>query len=256
MMILKYNCYKLLVGLFGVLLLCSCDITLEKEKSNKKGIKDGVVKQYWAGKVLKNAISYKNGKRDGLAQTYYKDGKLRQQITYKQDKKHGKAITYYQNGKIYQETPYKNGEIEGVRKKYRQNGKLMAEIPYFNGQPCSGLKEYLLNGNLKKQYPSIQIQEVDNILKNGQFDLLVKMSDGTRNVDFYINVPLSEEGCIAKGAMSRSNHKPGVMKISYNLPTNAFIMEELSIVAVAKTKLGNPYVTFTKHNLAIENRGF
>lgn len=237
-------------------MLISCDGLMKSEKQSKK-IKDGIVKQYRAGNILKTEIMYKNGKRHGVAKNYYGDGKtLHQKIEYKEDKKHGEAITYYENGNIYQSTPYIEDKIEGVRKKYRQNGKLMSEAPYKNDHPCLGLKEYLLDGSLKKKFPKIVFKPKDNILKNGRYDLEVMMSDKSRDVDFYVNTPLSKDGCLIEEFGSRSNYKPGVLRLSYTLPPNAFIMEELSILAVVKTNLGNQYVTTAKYNLAIENSGF
>ncbi len=241
--------------LIFILTFLGCENISEKA-TTKKGIKDGVVKQYRAGNILKSEITYKNGKRHGLAKTYYKDGKLRQEIDYIEGAKHGKAITYYENGKVFQNTPYVDNKIQGVRKKYRKNGQLMAEIPYNNGMPCKGLKEYLLDGNPKKKYPHIVFIEKDNILVSGKFDLEVKMSDGSRNVDFYVNTPLSEEGCLITEVGARSMYRPGTLKLSYNLPTGSFVMEEVQIVAMVKTKLGSPYITQAKHNLAIENRGY
>ncbi|MEQ9657830.1 MAG: hypothetical protein RLO00_06860, partial [Fulvivirga sp.] len=52
--------------------LLACE-DLPKETSQNK-IKDGVVKQYYANKVLKNEIEYKDGKRNGIAKNYYKNG--------------------------------------------------------------------------------------------------------------------------------------------------------------------------------------
>ncbi|MEQ8925088.1 MAG: toxin-antitoxin system YwqK family antitoxin [Fulvivirga sp.] len=237
-------------------LLASCGMLENENKKNGKKIRDGIVKQYRANNVLKNEITYKDGLRHGVAKTYYEDGTLRQKIDYKMGKKHGEAITYYENGKVYQSTPYIENRIEGIRKKYRQNGKLMAEIPYKNNHPCSGLVEYLLDGSEKKNYPEITFKTIDNILKSGKYDLEIMMSDRSRNVDFYINTPLSDEGCLVTEFGARSNYKPGVLKLTYNLPEGTFVMEEIKVLAVVKTRLGNPYVTTAKHNLAIENRGY
>lgn len=232
--------------------LLACD-DLPKEGSKKK-IKDGVVKQYYASKVVKNEIEYKDGKRHGTAKNYYKDGTLHQQIEYTNGKKNGDAITYYENGKVFQITPYENNLMHGIRKKYRPNGQLMAEVPYNYDRPCKGLKEYLLDGSLKKQYPKLIVDPVDNLLKDGSYILRVKSSDGTSKIKFYVNTKLGANGCLEGGEPSTSQNESGVFEVKFNLPENAFIMEELHFVAEITTTLGNPYITYTKHNLAIENR--
>ncbi|MEQ8245377.1 MAG: toxin-antitoxin system YwqK family antitoxin [Fulvivirga sp.] len=233
--------------------LLACE-DLPKETSQNK-IKDGVVKQYYANKVLKNEIEYKDGKRNGIAKNYYKNGRLHQQIAYVNDKKNGDAITYYETGKVFQITPYENNLIHGIRKKYRPNGKLMAEVPYNYDRPCKGLKEYLLDGSLKKQYPKLVVQPIDNVLKNGTYILRIKSSDGTSRIKFFVNTKLGANGCLEGGEPSTNLSEPGVLEVKFNLPENTFIMEELHFVAEITTTLGNPYIVLTKHNLAIENRG-
>ena len=250
---MRFFKYSFFIFILLSIFLTGCEPV--NKKSTKKDIKDGVVKQYRAGNILKNEITYKDGKRNGIAKTYYKDGSLRQKIEYLNDKKNGEAITYYENGKTYQITPYQEGEIEGVRKKFRQNGKLMAEIPYQNSLPCKGLKEYLLDGSVKKMYPKIQFRPIDNILRSGIYELEISISDGSKNVDFYINTALSKGDCLVQDFGSRSNSKPGVLSLSYGMPVGTFIMEEIQVLAVVKTKLGNPFITTAKYNLAIENGG-
>lgn len=235
-------------------LFAACEA--DNKEATKKGIKDGVVKQYYPNKVLKNEISYKNGKRNGIAKNYYKDGTLHQQIEYINGKKNGEAITYYESGKVFQVTQYENNLMHGIRRKYRPNGKLMAEVAYNYDRPCKGLKEYLLDGSLKKQYPKLIVDPVDNLLKDGSYVLRVKSSDGTSKIKFYVNTKLGANGCLEGGEPSTAQNEPGVFEVKFNLPENAFIMEEIHFVAEITTLLGNPYVTYTKHNLAIENRGY
>ena len=243
---------RYLLTIFFFLMSCE-DI---KKEGSKKKILDGTVKQYYANKVLKNEISYKGGKRNGTAKNYYKNGKLHQQIEYINDKKNGEAITYYESGTVFQITTYENNLMHGLRKKYRPNGKLMAEVPYNYDRPCKGLKEYLLNGSIKKKYPRLEVQPIDNILKNGTYILRVKSSNNTSRIKFYVNTKLGAGGCLQGGEPSTSLKDPGVLEVKFNLPENAFIMEELDFVAEITTTLGNPYIVNTKHNLAIENRGY
>ncbi len=243
---------RYLIILFFFLMACE---GIKKETSKNK-IRDGIAKQYYPNKVLKNEIEYKDGKRNGTAKNYYRDGTLHQQIEYVNDKKNGEAITYYESGTVFQITTYENNLMHGLRKKYRPNGKLMAEVPYNYDRPCKGLKEYLLNGDIKKQYPRLVVQPIDNILKNGTYELNVKSSDNTSRIKFFANTKLGENGCLEGGEPSTSLKEPGVLEVKYNLPENTFIMEELHFVAEITTTLGNPYIIDTKHNLAIENRGF
>jgi len=236
----------------SVMAISSCE-PLKKEKKEGEKIKNGLVKQYYPNGNLKISINYKDGKRNGLAKSFYKNGKLRQQMNYINNIKDGIVTTYYQNGRKYQETQYSKGKIEGIRKKYRMNGKLMAEIPYTDDEPCAGLVEYLLNGEKKTIYPEIRITPVDNLLKENRYTLILSISDGSKDVDFYSG-ELLEDGCIPHYAIPIGAGEDGTAKVNYKLPPNAFIMEEMHFIAKIETTLGNPYIIETSHYLAIENR--
>ncbi|MTI23301.1 toxin-antitoxin system YwqK family antitoxin [Fulvivirga sp. RKSG066] len=244
---IRFNFLFLVTGL----LLFGCEHVTTK-KTNKGKVKDGVVEQFRADGSLKTSVALKDGKRHGEAKSYYKDGTLRQSINYVNNVKEGLAVTYYQNGRKYQETPYEKGKINGIRKKYRMNGNLMAEVPYINNEPCAGLVEYLLNGERKTNYPHIKIRPVDELLKKDRYSLILSISDGSKDVVFYSGKPV-DEGCIPHYAIPLGSHKAGKAIVRYDLPPNAYIMEEMNFIAKVKTKLGNPYIIETSHNLAIEN---
>lgn len=227
----------------------------KKNETKQSKVRDGVIKKYFKNGSLKTAITYHEGVKHGIAKSYYKDGKLRQEINYAENKKQGKATTYYENGKVFQITQYENDTIQGIREKYRQNGDLMAEIPYHGGRACQGLKEYLLNGDLKKKYPKIIINEADNLLRSNKFTLIVKLSDGSKRVKYSIG-KLTKGGCPDEDVFKMNTTKPGILEITYNLKPGMFMMEELNFIAEVKTKLGNPYITQKKYNLAVENKGY
>jgi antitoxin component YwqK of YwqJK toxin-antitoxin module len=223
---------------------------MEQDATKKK--RDGLVKQYGKGGVLKNEIMYANSKKNGPAKTYYSDGTLRQEITYVNDTKHGIAITYYENGKKYQETMYDSGVIVDVRRKYRENGNLFAEIPYVNGETAKGLKEYLVDGTLKKNYPKIVIKELNQILKKSEFKLLINMSNNAKSVTFYRG-QLTDGQVIGRDAGKIFRQSKGRAEITFPVPPGAFLMQKINIIAVVKTRLGNPYIVEKSYNLAIEN---
>lgn len=233
--------------------LSACE-SLEKGSKKNKQPKDGVVKQYHADGSLKNEIPFERGKKNGVAKNYYKNGRLRQQVSYVDNIKHGDVITYYESGKKYQVTPYDSGRIHGIRKKYRMDGRLMAEVPYYNDEACAGLKEYLTNGELKKQYSSIEVTEINNLLRNNEFILRISMSDNSKKVVYYLG-KLDADGCIGEDAMKVVPQRPGVLELKYSLGPGMFIMEEINIIAVVQTRLGNPYVVQRSYNLAVEHRG-
>lgn len=236
-----------------IAILFGCD-SLDKGSKAGNDKKDGVVKQYRPDGSIKTEITFKDGVKNGPAKSYYKNGKLRQEINYVNNVKDGPVVTYYENGKKYQVTPYANGQIEGKRLKYRMDGKLMAEVPYHNGNPCAGLKEYLTDGSPKTKYPEIVVKEINNLLKSNEYILRVSISDHSKHVVYYLG-EMDEGGCIRDDAMRIEPQKPGILELKYNVQPGMFTMETLNIIAVVETRLGNPYITQRKYNLAIENRG-
>ena len=189
-----------------------------------------------------------------MAKTYYKSGKLQQSINYIDDIKHGLATTYYETGTKYMETPYDSGKAHGLRKKYRSNGQLMAEIPYFKGEETAGLKEYLLDGSEKTKYPEIKIKAIDEILLKNKYTLKFSVTNASRQVEFFVG-KLDKNKTIPYNVLPLKSTKSGESELVYSLPPGMFIMEELNIIVKAKTKLGNPFITETSYNVAIENRG-
>ncbi|ELR71011.1 24-amino acid repeat protein [Fulvivirga imtechensis AK7] len=250
---MKSSPYHFILFVVFAIFLGGCD-SLDRTSGKKSGKKEGVVKQYYPDGSLKNEITFADGKKNGVAKNYYKNGRLRQQVSYLNNVKHGDVITYYESGSKYQVTPYVNGEIHGLRKKFRVDGRLLAEVPYVNNEACRGLKEYLTDGELKTRYPTIVVEEIDNLLRSNEFTLRISVSDNSKKVVYYIG-ELDEQGCISADAMRLEPQRPGVLDIKYHLGPGMFIMEELNIIAVVQTRLGNPYITEKKYNLAIENRG-
>lgn len=241
-----------------LLLIVSCNIESSDEKkknSQKKSVKkNGIAKSNYPDGSLRAEIPMKDGKQHGLAVEYYKNGKKSLEINYVNGIKHGISRRYYEDGTLFKETPYDSGQIHGVEKRYRENGKLAAEVPYRKGNPCMGLKEYLTDGSPRKKYPEIIVKEINNTLLNGKFTLRISMSDGSKSVEYYRG-QLLEGNCLSNfmGNIFEGNER-GVGEITYTLPSGAFLMEEINIIAKVKTKLGNYYITQRKYNVAAENR--
>ena len=199
-------------------------------------------------------ISYKDGKQHGLSKSFDRDGKLILELPYAEGKREGLSKKYFAGGKqLYQTTEYKNDKLHGVQTRYRENGKVMSEARYENDFPCLGLKEYLLDNSLKKQYPQIKITPIDRLADRGEYTLEISMSDKVRAVKYYSG-KLSPAGCLVDNLyfiLFNQTAKTGQLK--YHLPPGGFKMEEVNIIAVVETLMGNTYVTQKTYNLAIDN---
>lgn len=223
----------------------------EKKADNKK---TNVVRNHHENGKIRAELVYKDGKRNGLSKSYDRDGKIILELPYVNDKREGLSKKYYAGGKrIAQTTEYKDDKMHGMQIKYRANGNLMSEARYENNFACLGLKEYLLDKTLKKQYPKINITPIDRLDAQGVYTLEISMSEKVKSVKYYSG-KLNASGCLEDNLFYiLQDQSKKTSQLKYHLPPGGFIMEEVNIIAVVETLLGNTYVTQRIYNLAIDN---
>lgn len=236
------------------IVLISCQpekTTKQSEKTNSDSTK--VVQVKYDNGRIKAEITYKNGKQHGMSKSFDRNGYLTLELPYNNNKREGVAKKYYAGGKqLYQITEYKDDNINGMQTKYREDGKVMSVARYENNSPCLGLKEYLVDGSPKKKYPQIVITPIDQLKSQGMFKLQVSMSDKVRSVKYYSG-KLNKNGCLDDNSYFILLKSKSMGELKFNLPPGGFRMEEVNIIAVVETTLGNSYVTQKVYNLAIDN---
>jgi len=249
---------KVVIVFLALILLSNCSLEKKKKKETKdtKLSADGsklVQNKYDNGKT-RSEVTYKNGKQNGPAKSFDREGHLLLELFYIDNKRNGLSKKYYEGGQqIYQSTEYKDDKMHGHQTKFRENGNLMSEARFENNFPCTGLKEYLLDNTLKKKYPQINIKPVDRLESSGVYTLEISMSDKIKSVKYYSG-KLNRTGCMHDDLyfiLQDQTKKTG--QLTYNLPPGGFMMEELNIIAVVETLLGNSYITQRSYNLAIDN---
>jgi hypothetical protein len=237
----------------ALLLSCEQGKKTNKQTSTSSKASNIVVTKHDNGKT-KAEIPYENGKQHGISKSYGRDGKLILELPYNNGKREGISKKYYAGGKqLYQTTEYKNDKLHGLQVKYRESGNIMSEARFENNLPCIGLKEYLLDNSLKKQYPKINITPIDRLDEKGLYSLEVSMSDKVRSVKYYKG-KLTPGGCITDDLYNLLiNEKNKTGQLTYHLAPGRFVMEEVNIIAVVETILGNTYITQRSYNVAIDN---
>jgi len=142
-------------------------------RTDSKGLKQGVWKRFYDNDQLFSETIFKNGKATGSTKLFYKTGEKQGVMTYEIDGKTSRMISYWPNGKIkaagkymnqekdstwnyYNELDsltsvenYKSGKPDGLWKVYYPDGKLSEETNYMNGLKNGPFKRYFTNGNLK-----------------------------------------------------------------------------------------------------------
>jgi len=249
-----------ILGFSIFLLLSSCEYFLLKKKisdesassannTDEKKKYTGTRESHDENGKISSSVEYVEGVRHGMAREYYKDGTLKLEMVYEHGKKQGRVVSYDEKGRLARESFYIDDDLDGVRKIY-SNGKIRAEIPYKQGMPGKGLVEYLVSGKLKTKYPTISITPVDDRSQTGFFHLQIEFTEVDPKDEFY-------QGDLADGKyvhekLERINTRKGHGKISLYVPPGNFIMQELHIVGVHYTLMGNPYVITKIYNLSVE----
>jgi antitoxin component YwqK of YwqJK toxin-antitoxin module len=167
---------------------------------------------------------------------------MRSELVYKEGKLDGMQKRYYESGALYKEEPYVKGKRHGLVKKYRESGKLMTEVDYKNGQPGTILKEYLTDGRLKTKYPKIVVEEIDNLSSSGEYTVRVTMSDGTKNVKYYLG-ELDDGVYFSDFLKEHHDVKDGVLELKAYLKRGEKLNQEINIVARMPTRLNNAFIT-------------
>lgn len=248
---------KLIAFFILPIFLVGCVLSFDKKETKAgAGKRDSIrveTAKHSNGK-LKAEVPYAGKKKHGLAKTYDKDGNLQLELPYVLGKREGQSKRYYEGGKqVYQTTEYKDDKINGKQIKYRENGDLMCESRFENNFDCTGLKEYHTDKTLKKDYPKLIITPVDRLEANGEYALLISLSQKVRRVKYYTG-QLTPSGCLNDDLETiYQDEQKKIGKLTYSIPPGAFLMEEISIIAAVETIYGNTYIIKGKHNLAIQN---
>lgn len=143
-MMKERNIFKGL-ALFAVMLFaCTCVQAQDLNRTDSRGMKQGLWKNYYPNRVLKSEGSYKNDKPQGLFRLYFPTGVLKAEMDYKDDLKSCAAVLYDSTGRKMAEGLYINRKKEGGWKFYsEETGTLRAEETY---------KDDILNGPYRVFY--------------------------------------------------------------------------------------------------------
>jgi len=143
------------------------------------------IKQYMSGSHLVMEATLKNGVKDGLMKTYYANGKLRRTFWYENGLREDSAIWYYEEGQLFRTTPYKRDTMDGFQKQYFRNGKLKARIGYKKGFRSLNFEEFDQDGKLVSGYPGVVVNIKDEYNSRGVYRVSLELSDKSTKVRYY-----------------------------------------------------------------------
>ena len=260
MKLFKYCLFLALVGL-----LCHCREnkkrriveeyypggTIKSEIEMVDTMQDGMAKYYGESGRLLSTVQYKNDKREGWVTNYnIENGKIATKAYFKNDTQDGPVYQYYREGMLFRLSKYVKGRVDSIITTYWPNGKIKSQNLYHLGEPAIGLKEYDKTGKLLKQ-PDIIVSEINQAALFNKVTLKFSLSNGNRNVEFYIDT--LEDGKYFNPKTHELRNDEGVGSIEYSVYRGNTLIEKISIVAKVTTEYGNKLILHKNYNLAVIN---
>ena len=143
------------------------------------------IRQYFSGEKLVKEVTFHNGVREGVMKTFYAEGNVRQTFMYKNGVREDTARWLYEDGKVFRETLYKNDTMNGDQTQYYKTGKVRAVLSYINGARTPDLVEYSANGKVVTDYPELIYKIKDDYNTTGQYKINLELSERTVKVRFF-----------------------------------------------------------------------
>jgi antitoxin component YwqK of YwqJK toxin-antitoxin module len=161
----------------------------EKDESSVTSPADtgfnGITKYQSQGRLVKE-VTFKNGIRDGLMKTYYASGKLHQTFWYVNGKIQDTAVMYNEDGTIFRKSPFRDDSINGIQTQYYKSGKVRARLEFVNGLRTPFLEEFESSGKKVTGYSDIDIKIKDEYKQKGTYIIILGLSKKNIEADFYV----------------------------------------------------------------------
>jgi antitoxin component YwqK of YwqJK toxin-antitoxin module len=120
-------------------------------RTDAKGLKQGVWKRFYDNDQLFSESVFKNGKAVGTTKTWYKTGEIQGILVHDKDGKTSRMNSYWPNGKRKAIGKYVNQEKDSVWTFFNEQDTLTSVESYKLGTPHGTWKVYYPNGKLSEE---------------------------------------------------------------------------------------------------------
>jgi len=214
--------------------------------------KDDTSKLFHENGQIRSLQIYKNKLKEGCWKEYNKKGKLYSEIYFKNDLLDSTSTIYtYNTGKILTQITYKNGLKNGIEKRYYNNGKARSIAYYDMGRACKGTEEWYETGEKVNNDFLINITEHNEVLMKNTLTFNVQLENPQKKDEVYQIVRKGEGRNI--GAVFPLKKSNSIFTLTYTIPKNGFVMEEVTIAAYRQTKMGNTFIKTKSFNATSNN---
>jgi|WetSurMetagenome_2_1015567.scaffolds.fasta_scaffold87785_2 hypothetical protein len=248
---------NLISAILAIAILFSLEGCLNKggqKKSNEPAVDTSTVgdtgftgiKQFFSKNFLSYEAEYKNGVRQGLMKTYYASGKLRQTFWYVNGMREDTAVWYHEDGVIFRKTAFKRDSMNGMQIQYYKSGKIKAKLEYSDGLRKPFLEEFKEDGRKVSDYPVVVVKTKDEYSLNGTYSINLELNKKDVKVTFYRGDYI--DGLFIPKKLTKINNSEttGYLKLAKG---SAAGQGYVGIIAEISTSMGNKLLVYNKVTL-------
>jgi antitoxin component YwqK of YwqJK toxin-antitoxin module len=208
------------------------------------------IKQYFSGNRMVKEVTFKNGIREGLMKTFYANGLLYQTFWYENGIRQDTAKWYFEDGRVFRKTPFKDDSAHGIQIQYYRSGVVRAKLEYINGLRTHYLEEFESNGKKITDYPDLVIRTKDEYNQNGTFKIYLELTNKNVKATYYRGE--YNDGLFTPRKYSKLNNSEtaGYLELKKSADkTNNFV----GVIAEISTTLGNKNLVYKRIDLPYNN---
>lgn len=204
------------------------------------------IKQYFSSNRMVKEVTFKNGIRQGLMKTYYANGLLYQTFWYENGVRQDTAKWYFEDGRVFRSTPFKNDSADGIQTQYYRTGSVRAKLSYVNGIRTPYLEEFTSDGKKITDYPDLVIRTKDDYNQNGTYKIFLELTNKTIKATYYKGEYIDGLYYPKKYVKLNNSETTGYLELkkSGNSGNNY-----VGIIAEISTAIGNKYLVYKKIDL-------
>ena len=207
---------------------------------------------YYENGNLKSLQYLKNGKREGTWKKFNEQGKVVEETQYKDNLIDGFAIKYtYRSLRPLQKWHYKHGLKDGKQEFFHQNGNPMAVVYFSDNHPCMGTEEWNEQGEKINNDFTISTREENTVLVNNKLRFHITLSQAKD--DDVVQVISDKDADSCPKALYNVLGEKGEFIVEYTVPRGGFVMEQLKLLAIRKTAMGNRFMKTKTISVAADN---
>jgi len=161
------------------------------------------------------------------------------------------TVYSYHSRKVLTTITYKDGLKNGIEEHYYNNGKPKSIAYYDMGRACKGTEEWYDDGKKIDNDFNINVSEKNEVLLKNTLSYVISLQNPNEDDEVYQVIQKGEGRKV--GGVSPLKKVNGVFVLEFFISKNNFVMEEVTIAAYRKTKMGNTIIKTKSFNASSNN---